>query len=395
MKLNKGHHLAYCTNIHRGETWPETFHNLRTHTLEVRRRIAAGTRFAIGLRLSFEAATELSQGNNLKAFQQWMDENDLYVFTVNGFPYGTFHQTRVKENVYLPDWRDPLRVQYTKLLFDILAQIVTHETGGSVSTVPCSFKAFDVDSDGEKIMRNHLWDCVEHIDRLSQTTGRDLHLGLEPEPLCYLETTKESLDFFERMIADRPGDDRLQSRLGINYDACHLAVEYEDPGHSLQMLQDAKLRVSKIHLSNALKVRPSKAVFELLQSFADPVYFHQVIRKKKNGLLERIQDLDGALRLDPEGVVEEDEEWRIHFHIPLHAEPGEGYASTADHLHGVMDFLAREPSLCRHLEMETYTWDVMPGQLKNRDVVEQLVGEYRWTLHELSERGLGIGDTSQ
>jgi hypothetical protein len=33
MKLEAGIHLAYCTNVHRGETWAETFATLERHTL--------------------------------------------------------------------------------------------------------------------------------------------------------------------------------------------------------------------------------------------------------------------------------------------------------------------------------------------------------------------------
>ena len=142
MKLKHGLHLAYCTNVHRGESWAQTFPMLEQHTLVVRQRIAAGQPYAIGLRLRYQAAIELAAPATFTAFRQWLDQHDCYVFTINGFPYGSFHGTRVKEQVYAPDWSTPERLAYTKLLFDLIAKLVPAGVAGSVSTVPGSFKAW-------------------------------------------------------------------------------------------------------------------------------------------------------------------------------------------------------------------------------------------------------------
>ena len=239
---------------------------------------------------------------------------------------------------------------------------------GSVSTVPCSYKEFIHSPEQERVIRQNLWKCVEHI------AGTNLHLGLEPEPLCYLETSQETVDFLDRMRADRPGDDRLDRHLGVNYDTCHLAVEFEEPGDVLKRFKRHKVRISKLHLSSALKVQANPAARAALRAFADDTYFHQVIERGAGGTLQRYKDLDVAL------AQAGDKEWRIHFHVPLHSPPTKLFDNTADHLIGVLDALQREPSLCSHLEMETYTWEVMPPEMKNRDVVEQLVGEYDWAL---------------
>src|SRR4051812_23941199 len=142
MKLNDGIHLAYCTNVHRGETWAETFAALERHTLPVRRRVAEGRPYAIGLRLGQRAATELAQPGELAAFQRWLEKHDCYVFTINGFPYGSFHGARVKEQVYAPDWSTAERVAYTRQLFVLLDQLAPKRAAGSVSTVPLTFKSF-------------------------------------------------------------------------------------------------------------------------------------------------------------------------------------------------------------------------------------------------------------
>jgi hypothetical protein len=229
MILKHGLHLAYCTNIHRGETWAETFASLQKHTLAVRVRVCPREPFAIGLRLSHRAAVALSQPRALREFQHWLDRHDCYVFTINGFPYGRFHGTRVKEQVYAPDWTTPARLAYTNRLFDLLAKLLPPGVTGSVSTVPGSFKEFINSPAQELKIRQNLWRCVEHIARTSKKAHRQLHLGLEPEPLGWLENTAETVAFFKQMRAEHPEDPRLFEFLGVNYDTCHFAIDYEDP----------------------------------------------------------------------------------------------------------------------------------------------------------------------
>ena len=387
MKLSCGLHLAYCANIHRGEGWRETFDALQKYTLAVRQRVCAGKPYAIGLRLSALAARELSEGTALLEFQRWLADNNCYVFTINGFPYGRFHGARVKEQVYAPDWTSDERVDYTNRLFDLLAQLVPEGVEGTVSTVPGSFKDFIKNRQQARRMRGNVWRCVEHIARLSGRCGRKLHLGLEPEPLCYLETSEETVKFFEEMRAERPGDPRLDLHLGVNYDTCHLAVEFEEPHDVIARFGRHRVKISKLHLSSALKARPTAETRAALKAFADDIYFHQVIARSTDGIT-RYKDLDMALtgnaKLEPGALPE----WRIHFHIPLHSRPTALFDTTSEHILGVMDMLRLDPSLCSHLEMETYTWEVLPPELKNRSVVDQLVAEYEWTLDRLGERGL-------
>ena len=388
MRLSHGIHLAYCTNIHRGGDWPETFRSLNEHTLRVRERVAAGKPYAIGLRLGDTASRQLGQADELARFRVWLDENDCYVFTINGFPHGNFHRKRVKEQVYQPDWTTPERVEYTKRLFDILAEIAPTESGGSVSTVPCSFKEFISSDEQVEAMRRNLWEVVQHIDALSERSGKDLHLGLEPEPLCYLETSDEMTRFYRQLRDDRPGDDRLAKRLGINYDTCHLAVEFEEAADALGSLATEGIRISKLHFSSALKVRPSAESLDGLAGFAEDIYFHQVVAKGADGVLTRYRDLPDALAAAAQGETEGDAEWRIHFHVPLHCPPTKLFDTTADQLQAAIGVVGANPALCSHVEMETYTWEVLPGEMKQRDVVDQLAGEYDWTLGELAWHGI-------
>lgn len=385
MDLKHGLHLAYCTNIHRAETWAETQDALERFTLAVRDQVSVHGRFAIGLRLSDCASRELSKPDVLQAFRKWLECNRCYVFTINGFPFGQFHATRVKEQVYWPDWTQASRLEFTNRLFNILAELLPPGVEGSVSTLPGSFKEFIRDGKARRQIHENLWKCAEHIEEVSAKSGKRLHLGLEPEPLGLFENTEETLAFFNELQSNRPGDDRLRKFIGVNYDTCHFAVEYDDPAKSIQALRNSGIRISKLHLSSALKLSPNEKTRAKLRQFCESTYLHQVIARTAEGQLIRYKDLPEALA-DPRTA----EEWRVHFHIPLHAEPQEGLTSTRDHLLQVLDQLAVDPSLCSHLEMETYTWDVLPTNLREADVVRQLSSEYSWTLSRLAERGLAL-----
>ena len=390
MILKHGLHLAYCTNVHRGESWAQTFEMLERHTLVVRQRIAAGQPYAIGLRLGQRAAAELAQPATLAAFRQWLDKHDCYVFTINGFPYGSFHGTRVKEQVYAPDWSTDERLVYTKKLFDLIAAIVPEGVSGSVSTVPGSFKAWTAnDADRRANIFTNMTAIGRYVAELSDRTGRDLHLGLEPEPCCYFETTPETIEFFEGWRATDAAveSEGLLRRVGVNYDCCHLGVEFESAANSLDLLTAAGIRLSKIHLSSALRVKPDAAGRAAVAAFVEPTYLHQVVvgnattgevRKRYVDLPDALADSDAA---DP------DDEWRVHFHLPLHASPGAPFSDTRDNLLDTLDWMKAHPDACQHAEMETYTWEVLPSALRI-GIEDQLVREYEWTLESLKSRGL-------
>lgn len=390
MKLKHGAHLAYCTNVHRGQTWDETLASLQEYTLAVREHVCPGRPFAIGLRLGSRAAAELAQRRALLIFKRWLERHDCYIFTVNGFPYGRFHGKSVKEKVYRPDWTSPVRLAYTNRLFDLLAELVPDGIEGSVSTLPGSFKEFVKTGTQKKAIRKNLWRCVEYISRLCERTGKKLHLGLEPEPLCLLENSAETLSLFQQLRDERKNDPRLDEYVGVNYDCCHFAVEFEEPQKALTTFQKAGIKISKLHLSSALKTSATPEACTALKKFSDDVYLHQVVERDAEGRLTFYQDLPDALAKNSKLKIKNSKfpEWRIHFHVPLHAPAVPPFQNTNDHLLGALDWLAKNPKACSHLEMETYTWEVLPPELKSRTVVEQIAAEYEWTLARLAERGL-------
>ena len=385
MQIKNGIHLAYCTNIHRGEGWNETFHGLNEYTLKVKEKVSQSDPFAIGLRLGYKAALELSEtgSRNLDEFIKWLHHNNCYIFSINGFPYGQFHGSRVKEQVYSPDWTFDSRVEYTNLLFDILAEILPSGMSGSVSTLPGSFKEFiqDDTQQGNVIIEN-LARCGKHINDLIEKTGKDLHLGLEPEPLGWFENTPETLSFFKR-FRNIHGDE-FDNVIGVNYDTCHLAIEYENAKESLLLLKNNNIKISKIHLSSALKLKPNQQTVDSLKEYQDDVYLHQVIAKLQNGDLIRFKDLPDAIENFLKGNCNDDE-WRVHFHIPLHASPDSLFDDTRDHIKDTLSVLSSDPEMCKHLEMETYTWEVLPNSMQSNSVVDQLSLEYDWTLNSLRE----------
>ncbi len=388
MKLSKGHHLAYCTNVHRGNNWAETFYSLQTDVMKVRNALCPDDPYAIGLRLGAGAARELSQPGKLRKFKQWLKEQNSYVFTINGFPFGNFHGQRVKEEVYRPDWADPRRLEYTKSLFLILAEILPEGTAGSVSTLPASFKEFYTKGNLPELVYDHLIACAETIDQLSEEKGLDLHLGLEPEPLGWFETIPETTQFFEHLFNRATDQEMVRRRIGVNYDCCHLAIEYEDAKEGLDTLRQQGIRLSKLHLSSALRAQPTPENLQTLKNYVEGVYLHQVITAREGRVLERIKDLDLALARAEQKNGEADE-WRVHFHVPLHASPGHGLEDTRGHVFRTLDWLKKNPSACHHLEMETYTWEVLPEELRTEEVADQVIREYQWTLAALKERGLG------
>ena len=389
MQFEHNIHLAYSTNIHRGNSWPETFGSLRDDTLRVRQQICpTGKPFGIGLRLSNEASLELSHPDRLAEFRRWLEANHCYVFTINGFPYGNFHGTRVKEQVYVPDWQTPERLEYTQRLFAILAELLPTGVEGSVSTLPCSFKPFITEVSQVEAMQANLVECARYIETLCEAHDCDMHLGLEPEPFGYLETTEETIDFFAHFPATGPDSEVIHRRIGVNYDTCHMAIQFESAGESLAKLVKNHIRISKLHLSSALSVVPIEAGREALEEFVDPVYLHQVVGRDASGAKTRWVDLDRALE-SPLDAAAMESEWRVHFHVPLYAQPDAAMATTVRHLEETLDFVARHPTACSHFEFETYTWEVLPPHLRADSVVEQLIAEYKWCLnafavHEIS-----------
>ena len=361
MQIAPGLDLAYCTNIHPAEGWTAVFANLEKYTLALKNALSPGAPFGIGLRLSSAEARELLQDDRLERFREFLYGNGLYVAVINGFPYGFFHGAPVKESVYAPDWRDEARVEYTLDLARILAALLPAGMDGGVSTAPLSYKPWKAEF--EPMARN-VARVGAGLGRIREETGKFIHLDIEPEPDCVLENTDETIAFFERANVPR---DYIQ----VCFDCCHFAVEYEDPIAALARLKRAGIRIGRVQLSSALRV-PAGGEPDRLRPFAESVYLHQTVARCDDRLY-RFPDLDRALDAHARGC-----EWRVHFHVPLFTCEYEHFQSTQDYVRNVI-LAAMSDSITTHLEIETYTWDVLPGALKV-DLLDSIRREYEWVL---------------
>ncbi len=387
-------HLTYCQNIHPGESWAENFAAIKDHAFAVKQRVCPDQWFGLGLRLSARSVAELLQPAAREEALDFFGSNELYPFTVNGFPYGQFHKERVKEQVYAPDWRTPERRDYTIQLADALAALLSEGIEGSISTVPCSYKPWITTQDEKLGIAHNLAACVAYLEALREDTGRTIHLGLEPEPDCYLETTAETISFFKELIftegvdevARILGYDRsraeevVRRHLGVCFDTCHVAMQFEDPHESLRAYQAEGIRISKIQISNAVQAYGTDAAREALASFSEPIYLHQVKGRTKSGEHVAYTDLPDALQALPD--FSNIEELRVHFHVPLFFNGSGPVTSTSATL--TPDFLHELRSgLCPHLEIETYTFDVLPQEVHPGDIVRSIAREYSWVLSRI------------
>jgi len=397
VNLGAGVHLTYCSNIHPGESWAQVRKNLGSHVVAVRDRILPSGQFGLGLRLSALAAAELANPAALDEFRGFLRDQHMYVFTINGFPYGTFHGTRVKENVYLPDWRDVERLRYTDLLADLLAALLPADPSveGTVSTVPGAYKAALGAASDVRLIVEHLLCHVAHLVQLRVRTGRLVALALEPEPCCFLETVDEVVEFFERELhspaavqrtQELTGLDRgaaslaLREHLGVCLDLCHAAVEFEHAADCTRRLHDAGIRVLKVQISAGLRLAALDAEsLAALKRFEDPVYLHQVVQRGPGGIT-RFPDLSDAfdsLRGSTAG-----KEWRVHFHVPIFLDRLARFTSTQSFIREVLAIHRASP-VSAHLEVETYTWGVLPEPFRGGSVDEAVARELSWVRKEL------------
>lgn len=375
-------HLTYCTNIHAGESWPDHFAALQNYFPSIKEQISPNYPMGIGLRLSNEASIELIKEENLNNFKQWLQENNAYVFTMNGFPYGNFHRTKVKENVHTPDWLTEDRVAYTNRLFNILASLLPEGMDGGVSTNPISYRKWfqtpEKFQSAKKSGTENMIRVIENLIQINKSTGKILHLDVEPEPDGILETGEEFIHWFENdllktgipliekklNISSKEAKELIRQHLRLCYDVCHFAIGYEPHKKIIQQLLQRKIKVGKIQISTALKasINPGNKIKikDAFANFNEPTYLHQVVAKMNDEKLLRYPDLPEAINDNQDDEVRE---WRAHFHVPVFAKDFGLLASTQDEIVEVLT-IQKNNLFTQHLEVETYTWEVLPQHLK-------------------------------
>ena len=390
-------HLSYSTLVHPGDTWPAMRASLQTYLPEVKRRFSPDRPFGVSLRLSAASAALLAGDPAQRAVtRDFLDAHDLYVYTVNAFPYGPFKGRRVKEQVYEPDWATDDRARYTIQVADVLAELSPAGVEPTIQTAPLAFRPSVSGEEYVERMTRHLLRVVAYLWDLEDRTGRRVKLALEPEPFCYLETTEETVRYFQHRVYSRSGARslaRLAGRpvaeaigalrryLGVVFDICHPAVGFEDIPTSLRALEDAGVPVFKLQEAAALWMPEvtDETVHELGR-YTDTIYLSQTAQRR-DGVVTRflnLQDAIAARAADPGP-----REWRTHFHVPVFLADLGPFRTTRFAISQALAVHAATPQ-STHLEIETYTWDVLPDHLKTGDIVDYVVREIEWVKSQLT-----------
>jgi sugar phosphate isomerase/epimerase len=390
-------HLTYSTLVHPGDDWEQMWQSLTTYVPQVKARIAGNRRFGVSLRLSASSAQTLAgsaaERDKLKNF---LGDNNMYLYTVNAFPYGAFKGTMVKEQVYEPDWRSEERTRYTINVANVLADVCTPDIAPSIQSAPLGFKPRVTGADVVASYTDHVLRVVAHLVAIEARTGRTVQLALEPEPFCFLETTDETVAYFTTQLysgaaaaalahyAQIPVAQAiaaLRRHLGVVFDICHQAVEYEDIAVSLQKLTDAGIPIFKLQQAAALHVpEVTQPVVDILKRYAKTIYLTQTM-EKRDGAINRFLNLDDAI-----AAFERDpgpREWRIHIHVPVFLDDLGPFRTTRFAIEDALRVHKAAP-LSRQLEIETYTWDMLPDNLKTGDIVEYICREIDWVRGQLS-----------
>lgn len=391
IRENPDLHFTYCLNIHPGERLQDVVASINTHAAKVKSCVSPQSEFGLGLRLGAKAVEDISR-EGVEQLKDVVRRNGMYVFTVNGFPYGGFHGGRVKEDVYAPDWRDERRVTYTSSLVSILAELLPEGVDGSISTVPVAYADWVKGEDDVQLALRMLMKTVKHCVDVERETGKSVMIALEPEPDCYLQRTDDVVQFFSRYVfakgpallarmcdmSIREAEQAVRRYLGICFDTCHSAVQFEDPVDSVRRIASEGIGIYKVQISSAVRAVVSGGVRRKLAGFIDPVYLHQTRVRGKDGFVCSYPDLDEKVIAG----MKDGEEVRTHFHVPLWLEEVEGLGGTAGSL-SVEFFQLLGSGITEHIEAETYTFGILPESMAGLDVADNLVRELDWVQQRL------------
>ncbi|MDT8915960.1 metabolite traffic protein EboE [Amycolatopsis sp. PS_44_ISF1] len=357
--------ISYCTNVHPAEDVEGIVAQLDRYALPVRERLGAD-RLGVGLWLSAPVARGLAGDPSARRrFRAELDARGLAVVTLNAFPYGGFHDEVVKRAVYRPTWTEPDRVAYTVDCVTVLADLLAEDAAyGSISTLPLAWREPWTSRDDHAAA-----EAFGQVVRAIRRTGdRPIRLAVEPEPGCVLDTVADALSWLSGRVDPE--------YVGLCLDTCHLAVSFADPAETLATIAKSGLDVVKVQASTALHVEKPAEAQDALAAFAEPRYLHQVRELGGDGTVHRADDLDEAgTELPGEGP------WRVHFHLPLHQEPVAPFGSTTEVLRAVAAGLPAGP----HVEVETYTWSVLPDA---GDLVGGIAAELEWAGRNLVAEGV-------
>jgi hypothetical protein len=392
-------HLTYSTLVHEADTWPELRRSLQRYLPAVKARVCPDRPFGVSIRLAAETVTRLTSDEAARAWLiGFLEDENLYVYTANAFPYGPFKGGEVMERVYEPDWATDERVRYTCRVADVLVAVTPPPIRPSIQSVPLAFRSNVTGPHYVDRLARNVLVVAAHLVGLERRTGRRVTLALEPEPACYLETTEETIGFFEdrlysaaatRTVADLIGtgpaeaEAALRRHLGVVFDIGHQAVQFEDVSESLRALRRAEVPILKLQGAAALRMPDvDEEVVGELARFTKTIYLSQTT-ELRDGRIRRfltLADAISAWQASPGGC----REWRTHFHVPVFFEALGRLRTTRFAVEDAL-LMHRTQPLSEHLEIETYTWDVLPAAYRSADVVDYIVRELQFVVGELTE----------
>lgn len=368
-------HLSYCTNVHPAEDLDGIVRQLDEHAGPVRRE-AGLDRLGVGLWMPVGVASVLAHDEGARAIlAEALERNGLELRTVNAFPYRGFHDDVVKLAVYRPDWTTPERLDYTLDCARALAALLPPGAAGSISTLPLGWRE-GWDAAADDAAEEALTRLIGGLAAIERETGRTVRVGIEPEPGCILDDVADVVAW----LGARPAliSDGL---LGLCLDTCHLAVSFADPAGAVAAATAAGVRIVKVQASVALEVPdPSDPrSIAALHPFAEERYVHQVRTALGTHAADDLPEV-----LDAQEPWPTDQPWRVHVHIPLHARPEAPLRATTEVLLAAVDAVLEAPGGDdAHLDIETYTWSVLPASLQPATLVDGIAAELRWVREHL------------
>jgi sugar phosphate isomerase/epimerase len=373
-----GLRLTYCGNVHAAPDLATAERMLRTHSAPVAAAARArGREFGLGAWWPMELAAQLAGDPGAREqFAALLRELDLPLWTLNVFPFGDFHDRVVKTAVYRPDWSSEERLHYTRTCAEVACALVPRGSVVPLSTLPLGYRGPGDAPPDLRLMARNLARCASAFAALEQKTGVCCVLALEPEPDCLLETVAATAAFLEQWLFDEGAwttvpEDVLRRHLGVCVDLCHLAVVGEEPLAALADLRARGIAVPKIQVSSCLEVR-SAAGLDRLLSFDEPRYLHQTVAQNGVRALDLAAVAANRAEFAAAGRV------RAHYHVPLYWDEAGAFGSTRAEVERVLKALARSPEPLPLLEVETYTWGVLPGFTGGEPLATLLARELDW-----------------
>jgi hypothetical protein len=432
--------LGYCMNLHAASDFESLLQGMRDVSVPLSARLTSTQEFGVGMYLPAELAAALLEDESraqLESLAEFLRERRLSPFTFNAFPYGGFQTDGLKAEVYRPTWVEQERVTYTLQVAECACFLATRLglTRISISTHPGSFGAWLQPGDMEACADN-MARVVERFVQIERETGVCFVLSLEAEPRASAGTSLELAQFRElanaRILALLSADSDqgrasalLRRHFGTCLDTCHSAVAFEDAAEAMQLLQSAGGTLGKIQYSSALRLEDpgaNPAGVATMLALDEPRFLHQVMGRSSGGggQVLSVADLpELAALLAPQSVPDESkgsqasraewlacDEWRCHFHVPVdrdsmevplegsapNASPATRLGTTREHAAALLELALQSPDAFvdneLHVEIETYTWDVLPNAVRDTAaLVDALEREYRSVLDLLARAG--------